>query len=207
MSAITIRTIQFEENDTSSLCRDHCIKRNLDGTLFSVNIDYIHSYDSSSAFKAQDVKVSEKNYSGHPIFIHEFMGEIKMKQDQYSYLEIEIQCFKNKKRHSREFKISLVNKDCFIKFNEVEKFLESFFRPESLIEEETRVKLEVNETEIINVDVQKKIKELEDKGHEMMKMMTEEIQSRIEDKLSEMSPEPEEGKKKKKSLIKRLLRK
>ncbi len=217
--SITIRTTQYEKNEPSTLYSDYLVKRQVDGKLHVIVVKYTHKYDNSKNITNDDIEIVKlDDYDHYNMFISEILGKIKSYSSTYSYIELEAQCFKNRVRHSREWKIDLSNQKRFKQFVNIEVFLDEFFDPQKKIQKERRLQLEVNDQEILDVDVNNgidKLKQIGQRGLEMVKdggdevknLIMDEAKSEINDFIQEKMSQYSSGsgRKKKKGLLRKLL--
>ena len=207
--SITIRTTQFKKEDESTLYQDYLVKTNIDKSLSVVQVKYCHKYDPNTENTSKTVTVADlPKYSNYNHFISGMLGEIKSLQDKYTYCEIECQCFKNGKRHAREYKIDLQDDKCFQLFAEIEMFLQSFFNPQKKIDDEFKFELTIGKKTLVDENLRQELNQMKEGVRENLLLMQDEVRSQIQDAMEDVMSSVSETKPykpKKKGFLKRAL--
>lgn len=202
--SISIRTTQYKKEEESTLYQDYLVKTNVDKSLSVVQVKYSQDYTNGADNTSKSVSVADlPAFSNYNIFISSMLGKIKSLQDRYTYCEIEFQCFKNGKRHSREYKIDLGNDNSFQLFAEIEMFLQAFFNPQKKIEDELKFQLTIGK-KVIDTDLRDELNDLKQNARESLLMMQDEVRSQVEEALSSVGEVlPTKLKKKKRSFLRK----
>lgn len=212
MTIVEIRTTRYndESNSHMSHFRDYTIRENDNG---SVDLQIVTKTVDHKEIKCnlQDIiKMETKTYSSAKRCVGDFLIDMKDDQD-FTYCEIEIKCFIRKRRHDKEFKMTLHTQKSYDNIKEVEQFLDLIMSKDAILDSIAYNKTnsdEVNETqkdmisELLNTGIDKIQAKMNEKFDNLQEVAVEKAISVVQDQLSDtISSVSSNSRKKRKSFL------